>query len=202
MDKLKKSLLIGLVLGDGHLNPNSGVALEISHGHKQKFYVEWKARLIAKLLNCKEPKIYHRKDTDCYKISKGHRYFRILRKWMYTNKEKHFSENILSYVTPEAIAIWWMDDGTHAIERNKTTGKISSHKFGLATMTNMEDTQNIINMFDKKYDIKMYPIKRKKKDGTIVYNLQFRTREGRKFSNLIRPYILREFEYKIMKPDE
>lgn len=95
-----------------------------------------------------------------------------------------------------------MDDGTHAIERNKTTGKISSHKFGLATMTNMEDTQNIIDMFDKKYNIKMYPIKRKKKDGTIVYNLQFRTKEGRKFSNLIRPYILREFEYKIMKPDE
>ena len=42
MDKRKKSLLIGLVLGDGHLNATSGVALEIMHGAKQKFYLDYK----------------------------------------------------------------------------------------------------------------------------------------------------------------
>lgn len=80
MDKRKKSVLIGLILGDGYLNPNSGVALEIVHGSDQKFYLEYKAKLLAKLLHCKEPKIYHRVSNDTYKISKGHRYFRILRK--------------------------------------------------------------------------------------------------------------------------
>ena len=80
MDKKKKSLLIGLILGDGHLNPRSGVALEIMHGSKQKFYLEYKNKLLAKLLKCKECRFYYRKSTDCYKISKGHRYFRILRK--------------------------------------------------------------------------------------------------------------------------
>lgn len=80
MDKRKKSLLIGLVLGDGHLNSNSGVSLEIMHGHKQKFYLEYKQKLIAELLNCSEPKIYHRKSTDCYKISKGHKYFKTLKR--------------------------------------------------------------------------------------------------------------------------
>lgn len=51
MDKRTKSLLIGLVLGDGHLNPRHGVALEIEHGEKQKKYLEYKASLISKLLN-------------------------------------------------------------------------------------------------------------------------------------------------------
>ena len=41
MDKRTKSLLIGLALGDGHLNPNSGVAIEIEHGEKQKFYLDY-----------------------------------------------------------------------------------------------------------------------------------------------------------------
>lgn len=80
MDKRKKSLLIGLVLGDGHLNPRSGVALEIEHGHKQKFYIEYKAKLISELLNCQKPNLYHRITKDTYKLSKGHKYFRVLYK--------------------------------------------------------------------------------------------------------------------------
>lgn len=79
MDKRKKSLLIGLVLGDGHLNVNSGVALEIEHGEKQKFYVEYKAELVSQLINCPKPKIHHNKTKNTYKISKGHRYFKIIR---------------------------------------------------------------------------------------------------------------------------
>lgn len=58
MDRRKKALLIGLVLGDGHLNTNSGTALEIVHGDKQLFYLNYKKSLIASILNCKEPKLY------------------------------------------------------------------------------------------------------------------------------------------------
>ena len=80
MDKRTKSLLIGLVLGDGHLNPRHGVALEIEHGEKQKKYLEYKASLISKLINCPIPNIYHNKKKNTFKISKGHRYFKILKK--------------------------------------------------------------------------------------------------------------------------
>lgn len=80
MDKRTKSLLIGLALGDGHLNPNSGVALEIEHGEKQKFYLDYKKRLLSDLLNTTEPNIYHNKNKNTFKISKGHRYFKIIRK--------------------------------------------------------------------------------------------------------------------------
>ena len=47
MDKRKKALLIGLTLGDGYLNPRSGVSLEIEHGENQKFYLEYKVNLIS-----------------------------------------------------------------------------------------------------------------------------------------------------------
>ena len=80
MDRNKKALLIGLILGDGHLNPNSGIALEIEHGAKQEFYIDYKTNLISKLLNCQAPKKYHNIKKNTYKISKGHRYFRVLYK--------------------------------------------------------------------------------------------------------------------------
>lgn len=76
--KRKKALLIGLVLGDGHLNTRSGVCLEIEHSSKQLFYLEYKRKLISQLLNCQLPNIYHNKTKNTYKISKGHRLFRIL----------------------------------------------------------------------------------------------------------------------------
>lgn len=198
MDKLKKSYLIGLILGDGYLNPNSGVSLEIVHGHLQKSYIEWKANLIGKIFNCNPPKLYYRKSTNCWKLSKGHRYFKILRRWIYQNKKKHFSKKILSYLTPESIAIWWMDDGSHSIDHNKKTGRIAAHNFNLYTMTNEEDTQNIISFFKEKHNIIFYPIKRKLKDGTIVYYIKCRTKMGREFCKLIRPYVLPEFYYKLI----
>lgn len=203
MDKRKKSLLIGLVLGDGHLNSNSGVALEIEHSAKQKFYLEYKNKLISELLNCKQCNIYYRKSKDCYKISKGHPYFRVLKKWIYDNKEKRFSTKLLNYLTPEAIAIWFMDDGTHGKEYYPNDkSRIRSHKFILYTFTNKEDTQNIIDFFKNKYDIKFYPIWRKMKDGSTKAYLQCRTKEGRKLSKLIRPYIIPGMEYKIMNENE
>lgn len=204
MDGNKKALLIGLVLGDGHLNPNSGVALEIEHGEKQKFYIEYKRQLISDLLNCQLPKIhYDPRGNGEYKISKGHRYFKILYKWVYKNRIKQFTPKILSYLNPQAIAIWWMDDGCHSIERNKKTGAIRSHKFEWAMYIDEQNAQNIIDYFKSKWDIKFYPIYGKKKDGTsIVAKLQCRTREGRKFCDLIRPYIIPGFEYKIMQPGE
>lgn len=202
MDKRKKSILIGLILGDGHLNPRHGVSIEIEHGAKQLFYLNYKRKLIAEVLNCQEPNIYHNMKKGTYKISKGHRYFRVLYNWIYKNKIKFFSRKLLNKLTPESIALWWMDDGSHSVCRRKSTGKIMSHSFHWYTYTDEIDTQNIIDYFLEEYNIKFYPIKRAMKSGEIRFYLKCKTIEGRKFCDLIRPYILPEFQYKIMKIGE
>lgn len=205
MQKRKKSLLIALVLGDGSI-PNSGATntLWIAHSKKQLDYLNWKRKLISELLNCKLPGIYHRIDEkhDEYTTNKSHRYFRILRNWMYKNNEKRFIYKVIRHLTPEGLAIWFMDDGTHTVERRKSTGKIRSHCFKLYTMCQYEDAQDIIRVFKENFDINAYPLKYIRKDGEIRYYLQWRTREGRKFSNLVRPYILPSLSYKIMKSEE
>lgn len=200
MEKRKKALLIALCLGDGHINKRDN-CLQITHSIKQKSYIDYKCELISQLLNCKKPNLYHRKDEkhDEFVLTKGSRFFRYIRKMLYINGEKRFSRNILKYITPEALAIWFMDDGSHGIDRNKNTGNISSHSFRLYTFTNLEDTENIIAMLKEKFGINMYKIKKKMKDGSIKYYLQCRTREGRKLSDLLRPYILDDLKYKILE---
>ena len=203
MENLKKSLLIALILGDGHINKRDN-CLQITHSIKQKDYIDYKCKLLSKLLNCKAPNLYHRFDSkhNEFTLTKGHRYFRILRKWIYVNNEKRFSKNLLKNITPWAIAIWWMDDGSHGIDRNKNTGRITAHSFHLYTYTNLEDTENIIEMFREKFNINFYKIKKTMKDGSIKYYLKCRTKEGRKLSNLIRKYVLPSLQYKILGVDE
>lgn len=205
MQKQKKSILISLVLGDGHISKRGkGNCLQITHSAKQKEYFEYKRNLIAKLLNCSLPGVYHREDAkhNEYSMNKSHRYFRVLRNWLYKDGEKRFSKNILKYIDAQGLAIWFMDDGTHSINRRKTTGSIMSHTFKLYTFTNLEDTENIIEMFKNNFGINVYKLKYIKKDGSTVYYLQWKTREGRKFCDLVRPYIIPSMQYKILSPDE
>ena len=82
--------------------------------------------------------------------------------------------------------------------RNKETGKIRAHSFHLYTYTNLEETEIIINMFKEKFDINFYKIKHtSKKTGITSYYLKCRTKEGRKLSNLIRPYSLNIYKYEV-----
>ena len=91
-----------------------------------------------------------------------------------------------------------MDNGSHTIDHNKKTGAITSHKFLLYTFTNKEDTQNIIDFFLEKFGVKFYPIKRIAKDGSEQFYLQCRTKQGKILCDQIRPYILPEFQYKML----
>ena len=203
MERTKKAILIGLVLGDGHITSKGD--LNITHSIKQKEYIEYKAKLIKNLLSCKKLNLYHRLDDkhNEFTLHKTHKYFKILRNWIYKNGVKTFSKKILNLLTLEAIAIWWMDDGSHGIDRNKKTGKIRAHSFHLYTYTNLEETENIIQMFKEKFDINFYKIKSTSKtNGIVSYYLKCRTKEGRKLSNLIRPYIIPSLQYKILQENE
>jgi hypothetical protein len=196
--KRKIGLLLGLVFGDGHINKRDN-CLQIAHSAKQKFYIEYKQKLISEIFDCKYPNLYHRLDNkhDEYVLTKGHKYFKILRSILYKDGQKEYSKRILDFVTPETLALWIMDDGSHGIERRKSTGKIMSHSFHLYTYTSLEGTNNIIEMF-KRFGINVYKIKRTMEYGNISYYIKCKTREFRKLSDLVRPYILPGFEYKIM----
>lgn len=194
-----KALLIGLVLGDGHITKRESM-LEITHGYKQKFYLDYKINLLKRLLHRDYISTYHRQDSkhNEYKLSVASRYYRILRKWIYPNGQKYYSKELLNYLTPEAIALWWMDDGSVGIDRRKSTGKITAYSCHFYIYASKEETDNIINMFKEKYNINFYPIKRIDSHGNETFMLKCRTKEGRKFSDLIRPYILPEFSYKLI----
>lgn len=127
------------------------------------------------------------------RFSKTHRYFRILRRWIYPNNVKTISRKVLNYLSDEGIAIWYMDDGSYTAKRRKD-GKIHAMELHISTYIPWEQNELIIDFFKEKYDISFTQVRDRQS-----YRLRCGTKESRKFIDLVSPYILPSMLYKIQK---
>ena len=134
MDSNTRGLLVGMSLGDGYIQvrnrlqsgkyPYIAASMQVKHSVAQTEYCEHKASLlrIATGRKC-ELKFYQAtaagKQYQQAQFMFSHSYLRILWNWLYKHGQKVYSEQILSYLTPHGIAIWYMDDGTGRVNRNK-----------------------------------------------------------------------------------
>lgn len=191
MNTKEKSLLIGLSLGDGHLYScknkncktyNSGISF--THSIKQKEYLEWKSKLLHSIFGGKMPNVIciNNNGYPGVVMKKSHKYFRVLKRYLYRDTIKTIPLKALNRLTPEAIAIWWMDDG--ALIPKKRNGKIHAWELYLNTYLSDDENQIIIDYFKDKWDItwKLNHCKGKSR-------LRCSTQEGRKFLNIIREIV-------------
>jgi hypothetical protein len=191
----KKALLLGMIIGDGYLSKNQSL-IKIVHNEKQLEYLIYKKKILENILNCKEIKIHKIKpnmyNTQCYSIQKGHKYFRILRKWLYKNDKKFLTTKILNMLNIESIAMWYMDDG--CLCAKKRNGKIHAYELVLNTYLSKEENEIIINYFKDKWNITFGLNKSKG-----LYRLRMGTKEARRFCNLLKDYVIPCMKYKLLE---
>jgi hypothetical protein len=192
MNKEDKGILIGMCIGDGYLQPSKyTTVLKILHSQKQEEYIKYKAQLLSNILN-KEVKVKNINNNGYpgVEFRKGHKYFRIIRKWLYNNNKKKITRFLLNKLTPKSIAIWYMDDGS--LYPKKRNGKIHAYELILSTYISKEDNQIIIDYFKEIWDLEFHIVKSKG-----LYRLRMNTKNIKKFIPIIQPYIIPSLEYKI-----
>ncbi len=125
-NKVKRSFLLSTILGDGCLylsgpkQKNVVAYVSIKHGHKQKDYVEFKAKMLSIVMNktiSVRPAVSYvkalDKSYDQFVMSVGWKRMRAWRKFCYVNNIKRFSRILPFINTPVmAAALWFMDDGS------------------------------------------------------------------------------------------
>ena len=214
MELKVKSLLIALVLGDGSLieqkkyKPKNkrNVVLEIQHGCKQEEYIKYKANICRRLTGtlCKIKKVEYKRtkingisigSSYGFKFTSGHRYYKVLRKWLYPNDKKHFRRKYLNYLNAEGIAIWYMDDGCTYIDKRRWKSFQGSCEF--STHVDKEEAEMLKTYFLEKWNLKFYL--HKVKPG---YNIRCYNKEALKFINLIKPFVPDCMAYKVTIPNE
>ena len=197
-----RNLCLYMSLGDGCMLSEGRI--KISHCEKQLGYLKWKKNMLEKagidVSDIKERvvKSFGGEYKQYYFRTKNYKFIQRYRKVVYSPKKNLSRKSILNRLTPLALAILYMDDGTLHFNK-KPNGGIKTLHITIATALNKEDTQKLINTIKTKYDINFHCTKMPCKKSTNLYQLRCTKAESEKFIALIKDYVssVPEMLYKI-----
>lgn len=195
ISKTQKSIIYGLVLGDGYLQKTGekNARLRIEHSYKQKDYIDWLYEKLENIFAVRPAKI-----TRIHpKTKKNYQYYRLqsnsspvfgkIRKCFYKNNQKIIPENISNLLKYNlSLAVWYMDDGYY-YRRDK-----SAHIY-LPKLT-AEDQKMLLVCLQNNFTINAKIYCRPDRKSC---QLNFTGKDKNKLFDLIRPHILPLFNYKI-----
>lgn len=192
LSKDQKSILFGIILGDGYLQKTGekNSRLRLEHGYQQKEYLFWKVKKLHQLFQGKPVylKRIHPLTKRTYKYwrhqSQSTPYLGKLQKIFYPEGRKEIPDNLEKYLTPLMLAVWYMDDGYYYLR----------DKCGYLYLGNVSEKEATIVSLAilKKFNIQT-KVKQKKK-GFAIY---IPRPQVEKLKLLIKNHIIDYFNYKI-----
>jgi hypothetical protein len=200
----KKSILIGTLLGDSCLwrHPKSkNFNLQCTHSEVQYDYIVHKANLINTILFgntnfslWKSINNGYSKITAYTYRTRVHPLIESVRKLMYQERKKIITRQLLDRLTPQGLALWYMDDGFKVVNRYPS-GTIRQRTLGLSTCSFTEDEHNIMQQYFKEvWGINFSKFYRKRFNNWI---LRCGVQEGLKFQSIIEPHVPSCMKYKL-----
>lgn len=193
----QKDILIGKLLGDGHLETQDGgrtYRLKIEHSVKQKEYVDWLYEEFRDWV-LTPPQVRRRfvvlrtvagEYGKCWFNTLSSGLFRFYAHQFYKER-KIVPRLIKKMLTPLAIAVWFMDDGSIKSKTHRTVF-FNTHGFDTGSIRLLQKA--LLEKFGIKTSI------RKEKYGKQIYLL---SETIDKFAAIIAPYIHPSMRYKIPK---
>lgn len=185
LDFFEKSALLGIILGDGHLSRNyNNTCLVMGHSKKQESYIYHKLEILKKLdFWVKEYKILDKRTGKMYEqikaTSKSNKILRDLYPFLYKEKKKIISKEILDTFNEISLAYLFMDDGS---------GSIYNLQISLDNFQKEEITMFRIFLLEK-WGIETTHLGSNK--------IRIRQKSTKDFKDLIQKYIIPEMEYKL-----
>ena len=197
LEREKKSLLIALLIGDGTISSN--YVFKLSHSTQQREFLEWKINLLNEL-GIKNNGIKQYTSKCGYNIGNEVLYSQLsiiptiksLRIAVYVPKKK-ITRKLLNWLTPQGLAIWYMDDGHINVNTSKQRSSIQ-HTIKIATCVDEQTALEIINYFKEVWDVDF----RLFKEGTNTFSIaSCCENDCSKFIQIVKPFIIPSLLYKI-----
>jgi recombination protein RecA len=200
LSDLQWQVVLGSIMGDGNLSKPVRVAdhsarFRMGHGSKQAPYLEWKASLLANIPHCRTENAKGAVFADFTPLAE----LGELREIVYQGDgKKHFSWDYLKKLTPLALAIWYMDDGTFTLrskgvqERTQGgSGRITICVDAMSPGTRDRLTQCLRETHG--LDVKLIQSGARQKAVLV-----FTTSASAKFQKLVAPYVHPSMHYKLL----
>ncbi len=188
----QKEILIGMILGDGHLEklytPELS-RLKVEHSYKQKEYVNWLYNEFKNWVRTKPKektkKVWGKVHKNYGFCTYGHRLLGNYQSDFYSEKKKVIPDKLFKSITSLSLAVWFMDDGS--IKSNRHKGIFLNTQSFI-----QKDVKKLQNVLQNKFGISSTT----RKDG-LNEQIYLGGKSGEEFIKLIKPYIIPSLVYKI-----
>lgn len=206
LDLKEKELIIGTLLGDGHIRCRDKIdkraypqiMLEQSVKHAEyafwlnEQFKDWlhepdKQLKQNRKINKKTGKAYHSYSiqTVCHPV------FNEFYKYFYNQRKKIINIDFIEqYFTELSLSVWLMDDGTISKDRNIM---LCSHSFS------KQENEMLSLMLKKKFNI--YPNIWTNNVNEPKYYLGFSKQDSIKLTNLVKNFVIPSMQYKLISSE-
>lgn len=191
LTSFQKEVLIGTLLGDGHLERQKGAVNYRLKFQQSAFHQNYILHLydIFKDFVSTPPKSririgFGKEQSTWYFNTFAHPVFLYYGELFYKNNKKVIPDSLEELLTPVSLAFWYMDDG--GLKSHQSKGVIlHTHSFS------MEEVQFVCNILTDKWNLSCWP--RVQKDGIQIY---ISGKSYETLRELIYPYLISDMYYK------
>lgn len=193
----QKDIIIGTLLGDSSIrNRKCNYCLKFEQKYTQLEYLNHLYKIFEPFVGT-GPKMriiknnFHKEyGVSCWFRTYAHPCFTFYANLFYqvdsnNKRKKSIPQNIHKFLTPQALAYWYMDDGSLTISNNSYTLNTQGFK--------ESDQRILIKALKRNFNLDFNI----QKDRTY-YRLGLRKTSNTDFYELVKPYILSSFEYKLI----
>jgi len=193
-------VVLGAVMGDGNLSPavrvdQDSARFRMGHGGKQADYLAWKTSMLANVAHSATINEKGAVFTDFTPLAE----LSELRRAVYLGDgKKHLSWDYLKAITPLALAVWYMDDGTFTLRskglQERTAG--GSGRVEICVEAMSPGSRERLARYLR--DTHGLDVRLELRGRRAVSVLRFTNAASAKFQELVAPYVHPSMEYKLL----
>lgn len=188
LSDLQRDVLVGLLLGDAHLETQNGgrtYRLKVEYSASEHEYVDHLYDLFKEWVLTPPQKKLDATHNNVWFQTISHAAFRFYAHQFYDEGRKCVPRNIHRFLTARNLAYWFMDDGSIKSYQSKGV-LLNTHCF------TRNDVRRLIECLRTRFNLEV--TERRQKDGWQIY---VSGKSYKRFREIVDPYILPSLRHKI-----
>jgi recombination protein RecA len=193
-------VVLGGLMGDAALSPSRvtgslGTRFRMGHSAKQRAYLDWKASLLG---NIGQTRSTNSKGAAFVDLTPLPELAELRRSVYFGDGRKHLSWDYLKALTPLALAVWYMDDGSFAVRAQglqERTREGSGRSEIVVEAMSPGSRERLVEHLADTFDLHPTLVaKGKRQIATLVFSKE----KTAALHELIAPYVHPSMDYKLL----
>ncbi|MBV2363104.1 recombinase RecA [Streptomonospora sp. NEAU-YY374] len=199
LSEQQRQIVFGSIMGDGNLSPNrrgrTGVRFRMGHGAAQEPYLEWKTSLLANIGHSRTTNAKGAVFADFTPLPE----LSELREVVYFGDgKKHFTWEFLKSLTPLALAVWYMDDGSFTLRSKGVQARTEGGSGRIEICVEAMSPGSRQRLVEYLRDTHGLDVSLALRGSARKAFIRFTTAASARFQEIVAPYVHESMDYKLL----